>query len=486
MEKLLISGNTNPGLRRKQNQDAWSSKALWAAEKALLVVVDGVGGYTGGEKAAAIAKEAIEQYMQMPSGDTLTMLREAVVFANNRIVEERKKDQQNGEMCCVLTTVVADAVGGKLYYVHVGDTRLYRYRAGKLQKLTKDHSFVGIREDAGELSELEAMNHPQRNQIFREVGSAQHRLDDEDFLEYGTEELLPGDTLLLCSDGLTDMVTTQQISTLLSTGQPITNKVNNLINLANEMGGYDNITVLLLHYPQATGSQIEENEPPAFVAVKEEMALAGAGDPEATTKMASRNTATVNTAKQGKKPSKTTLLWAAAVACLLLIALPFLFFAPPMSSALPAPEHITVTPANTAEHPDSNAAIPIRRSTHPAVPGPLTEERRDTLRITSPQSYESIKHYVDSTGKTIVLMPAKTAHTNFAAIEISTRSAKPGDTLELKNIRFNNFETGIHVQVPVMLRTENLVFENTKYPFRYPLKADSRNAAVLFMNKSMR
>ena len=93
MNNLPIYGSTHPGMRRKENQDAYIARPLWSAGKALLAVVDGVGGYTGGEKAAAIARDCIEQYMQIPRGDILTMLREAVVFANNRIVEERKLDQ---------------------------------------------------------------------------------------------------------------------------------------------------------------------------------------------------------------------------------------------------------------------------------------------------------------------------------------------------------------------------------------------------------
>src|SRR5688572_22320386 len=143
MKRMLISGNTHAGRRRKENQDACIHQRLWSSDKALLAVIDGVGGYAGGEKAAAIAKESIEQYMQIPRGDTLTMLREAVIFANNRIVEERKLDQLTSEMCCVLTAVVADAASKYFYYVHVGDTRLYRYRDGGLQKISRDHSIVG-------------------------------------------------------------------------------------------------------------------------------------------------------------------------------------------------------------------------------------------------------------------------------------------------------------------------------------------------------
>src|SRR5262245_36043722 len=136
MKTISISGNTHPGMRRTENEDTYTCRQLWSPEKALLVVVDGEGGYAGGKRPAAIAREAIDQYMQTPKGDTLTMLREAVIFANNRIAEERAANPRFSEMCCVLTAAVADAGAGAVCFVHVGDTRMYRYRKGELQKLT--------------------------------------------------------------------------------------------------------------------------------------------------------------------------------------------------------------------------------------------------------------------------------------------------------------------------------------------------------------
>ena len=100
MESILFSGHTHAGMRRSANQDASITRRLRAADKMLAAVIDGVGGYAGGERAAAIAKDCIEQYMQTPSGDTLTMLREAVVFANNQVATERKKI--NGSARCVV------------------------------------------------------------------------------------------------------------------------------------------------------------------------------------------------------------------------------------------------------------------------------------------------------------------------------------------------------------------------------------------------
>ncbi|AXY77350.1 serine/threonine-protein phosphatase [Paraflavitalea soli] len=480
MKSMFISGNTDPGRRRKENQDAWIAQQLWSPDNALLAVIDGVGGYTGGEKAAAIARESIIQYMQLPKGDTLTMLREAVIFANNRIVEERKKDQHISEMCCVLTAVVADAATQSLYFAHVGDTRLYRYREGKLQKLTKDHSFVGIREDAGEMTELEAMNHPHRNQILREVGSTPHRLDDEDFMDYGRDELLPGDSLLLCSDGLTDMITVQQVTTVLSTGQPLPNKVSSLIALANEMGGNDNITVVLLkRKPVTAKKQVPVVNPIAEVKDAQPATPVEAKDCRLSTADCRLPTADCRPSTADPRPkthnTPPRLLWAALI--LLLVAGAGWYFTPPKRMEIPPPEVIVV---------DSNKATTAVRVNHPAVPGPVVEEQTDTLRIAATKSWKYIQQYVDSIGKTLVILPAKNNQTKFAAIEINDRSANPGDTILIKNIRVKNFETGIKVQVPILLKTDNLVFENIKYPFNNLVKSDSSHPSLLIMNNVKR
>lgn len=518
MKSLFINGNTDPGKRRKENQDAWVARQLWSPDIALLAVIDGVGGYTGGEKAAAIARESIEQYMQIPKGDTLTMLREAVIFANNRIVEERKKDQYISEMCCVLTAVVADAATQTVYFAHVGDTRLYRYRDGKLHKLTKDHSFVGIREDAGEMSELEAMSHPHRNQILREVGSTLHRLDDEDFMDYGREELLPGDLLLLCSDGLTDMVTAQQVTTVLSTGQPLANKVNSLIALANEMGGNDNITVVLLKRKPVTAKKKvpvvnpigevkdaqpkppteakEANTSPAVVKdsnTKPVVVVKDARFPASKQKNSQRTTHNLsrdsgNTLSEAKDSQLTTdnsprklhnspprLLWAALI--LLLVAGAGWYFSPPGNMEIPPPEVIVV---------DSNRASAAVRVSHPAVPGPVVAEKMDTLRISSTKNWKYIQQYADSIGNTLVIMPAKKNQAKFPAIEINASSAQPGDTVLIKNLRVKDFETGIKIQLPLLIKTDNLVFENIKYPFNNLVKSDSSHTSLLIMNNVKR
>ncbi|TAE28799.1 MAG: serine/threonine-protein phosphatase [Cytophagales bacterium] len=256
--QLNIAGQTDVGRQRQDNQDTFISQTLWTDGQVLLAVIDGVGGYAGGAEAAALAREAIIRYMTAPTGDTLTMLREAVVYANNQIVAGRQSDPALARMSCVLTVAVADAQAGRVQFVHVGDTRLYRFRKGQAEKLTHDHSLVGVREDAHQLTEREAMLHPRRNEILRDVGSRNHRIDDPEFLESGEADLLPGDVLLLCSDGLTDMITRAQITGVLTQSLPLNAQVTELIHQANEHGGHDNITVVLAQFPAASGDAVAQ------------------------------------------------------------------------------------------------------------------------------------------------------------------------------------------------------------------------------------
>jgi Serine/threonine protein phosphatase len=460
---MLISGNTHPGRRRRENQDAYINKRLWSPDKALLAVIDGVGGYAGGEKAAAIARESIEQYMQIPRGDTLTMLREAVVFANNRIAEERKRDQLTSEMCCVLTAVVADAAAKYFFYVHVGDTRLYRFRDGSLQKITRDHSIVGIKEDAGEMTELEAMRHPQRNQILREVGSAVHRLDDDDFMEYGREDFLPGDILLLCSDGLTDMITQAQLSSVLAVEGSLSSKVKKLIVLANEMGGHDNITVVAA---KQLVNEAQAQTPPVIPATGQK--------PEAV------NPPVVVSSNEAKINKQQLTL---ALLAVLVVVIAGWFMLPQDLASTRLPNKVIQVSEIDSGASDTNTLAHSARTVRAAVPGPVAETLTDTLLITSTQNLADLVKYADSTGRNLVLMPAQKNYQHLAAVEITKRSAKPGDTLLIKNLKLVGFDTGINVHIPILLKTENLVFENIRYPFSYRFREANRPTTALYTNR---
>jgi hypothetical protein len=131
---------------------------------------------------------------------------------------------------------------------HVGDTRLYQYANGTLTKLSHDHSLVGYREEIGELTEEEAMKHPQRNVIGRDVGSSLLEGNGGNHIEAETFPLIPNSFLMLCSDGLCDMLTSEQMKVELRKEVPVNKRVELLIRAANKAGGRDNITVVMVEY----------------------------------------------------------------------------------------------------------------------------------------------------------------------------------------------------------------------------------------------
>jgi PPM family protein phosphatase len=478
MKTMLLSGNTHPGMRRTENEDTYTCRQLWSPDKALLVVVDGVGGYAGGKRAAAIARESIDQYMQTPKGDTLTMLREAVIFANNRIAEERAQNPKYGEMCCVLTAAVADATAGAVYFVHVGDTRMYRYRKGVLQKLTKDHSFVGLREDAGEITEREAMSHPQRNQILREVGSTIHRIDDEDFMQYGQEELLPGDGLLLCSDGLTDMVTTKQIAEILATSAALNTKVNNIIALANDAGGHDNITVVLLKNNRTKQTAQPTNGTKVKKTVKAKTNTTETVTPATSEKATSETTSkpTENTPPVKKAGGSNKWVKWNVLVVILLAASSWFFFSREESNKTPEKNEAAGVPAND----DTAGKMPssIFSGQHAAPSGPVVATAPDTMKLSATKNIIEVQRYADSVGNSLLLMPAKEKVNHFAAVEINKSSGKAGDTIVIKNLRLKGFETGIKISIPVHVKLENTFFENVKYPVSNQVKPDTTNKGL--------
>jgi hypothetical protein len=397
-------------------------------------------------------------------------------------------------MCCVLTAAVADATAGEVSFVHVGDTRMYRYRKGVLQKLTKDHSFVGLREDAGEITEREAMSHPQRNQILREVGSTIHRIDDEDFMQYGKEELLPGDGLLLCSDGLTDMVTAKQIAEILATSAALNTKVNNIIALANEAGGHDNITVVLLK-----NKSTKQPAPAAGSTKAKKTVRAKPGTTDTTAVIppeekkpekpqppqqteTDETSSTTSTTKPAKKTggSNKWMRWNVLV-MVLLAASSWFFFSDRNTTTTTTPDDNK--PTNTQEVPaseDTARKMPasIYSGEHTAPSGPVVTKQPDTMRISTTKNIVGVQHYADSVGNMLLLLPAKEKINHFAALEINKSSGKPGDTIVIKNLRLKGFETGVSIRIPVHVKFENTFFENVKYPVSYQVKPDTANKSL--------
>jgi serine/threonine protein phosphatase PrpC len=248
VEKIRFFGDTDAGKRRTNNEDAFVAEKL-DGNIVLAIVIDGVGGYEGGEVAAEIAQNKIPDYLkEFNRGERLELLKQAVVCANNAIFDRRHLDTERPNMGCVLTSVIIDDSRKVIDMVHVGDTRLYQFNKGELIKLSHDHSFVGYCEEIGDLTEEQAMRHPRRNEISRSVGEERHGVNDQSFLDAEEFPLLPNSTFLLCSDGLTDMITSKQIVAILERDLSLEEKAQALIDAANEAGGKDNITVVLVEY----------------------------------------------------------------------------------------------------------------------------------------------------------------------------------------------------------------------------------------------
>ncbi len=247
MKKVVFSGQTDVGRVRTNNEDNFIVCNIWDDAHVLAVVIDGVGGYEGGEVAAEIARETIYEYLvNNPDGDALELLKKAVIYANNSIYRQRKANHELGSMSCVLTASIVELDSMRVNIAHVGDTRLYQYSAGQMEKLSHDHSLIGYREEIGELTEEEAMCHPQRNIISRDVGSVELGDDDTSHIEVASYPLENKTQLLLCSDGLCDMITSVQMAEVLSKGMPVEEKVVGLIEAALDAGGRDNVTVVVV------------------------------------------------------------------------------------------------------------------------------------------------------------------------------------------------------------------------------------------------
>ena len=264
---LNAAGTSHSGLQRDNNEDRFYVDA----SRGIFCVIDGVGGHAAGEKAAETALGTLRARLERDTGVLEDRIREAITTANNEILRQASKTPSWKGMACVLTVAVVE--NGHVVYGHVGDTRLYKLRHGHIEKLTRDHSPVGEREDARELSELDAMRHPRRNEVYRDVGSEPHQPYDKDFIDIDRVSFESDAALLLCSDGLTDCVTSGTINAIVEdhAGRPEV-IVNALVDAANGAGGKDNVTAVYVEGARfvegedtrALRSRRSDREEPAF------------------------------------------------------------------------------------------------------------------------------------------------------------------------------------------------------------------------------
>ncbi|HLP89510.1 MAG TPA: Stp1/IreP family PP2C-type Ser/Thr phosphatase [Nostocaceae cyanobacterium] len=237
--KTQFTGSSDPGLIRSNNQDAYYTDP----EGRFFIVADGMGGHAGGEEASRIATQEIKAYLEanwQSSKSTQELLEQALWEANEAILQDQQSNSERADMGTTVVVVVFRAPEPPLC-AHVGDSRLYRFRNSKLEQITDDHTWVARAIKIGDISPEEARLHPFRHVLSRCLGR-----EDLSQIEIQALDLKAGDRLLLCSDGLTEELMDQQISSYLQQAPVLDKVAKNLIEAAKEQGGHDNITVVLV------------------------------------------------------------------------------------------------------------------------------------------------------------------------------------------------------------------------------------------------
>ena len=223
---------SDTGRRRRRNEDAF------VCAPPLFAVADGMGGAQAGEVASGLAAAVLEEGAGDERGED--RVASLIQEANRRVFQRSNEDAATSGMGTTMTVALVDSSGGTIAFGHVGDSRAYRVRDGLLEQLTDDHSLVGELVRSGKLSPEEAETHPQRSVITRALGT-EPDVDVDTF----TVEARPDDLYLLCSDGLTDMVSADEIFSILDGSDDLEVAGRALIEAANAGGGEDNITVVL-------------------------------------------------------------------------------------------------------------------------------------------------------------------------------------------------------------------------------------------------
>ena len=227
------AGVTDTGRRRRQNEDSF------VHEPPIFAIADGMGGAQAGEVASRLAAAVLEEADgTRPSGEA--RVTELIQEANRRVYERSNEDAAVSGMGTTMTVALLDDASGTVTFGHVGDSRAYLVRDGELQQLTDDHTLVNELLKSGKLSPEEAVVHPQRSVITRALGT-EADVDVDTF----TIEARPGDVFLLCSDGLSSMLSDGEILGLVRSGNgDLDAALRGLIQAANTSGGDDNITVV--------------------------------------------------------------------------------------------------------------------------------------------------------------------------------------------------------------------------------------------------
>ena len=241
---MRILAKSDIGKARDMNQDCFYVSDLNKDEIKLYIVADGMGGYKGGEIASSLAVKSVKNFVfnnfkksRKDRESILQLLKAAIEYANMIVYEKSKEDPELQDMGTTLDACLI--YNNKVFIGHVGDSRVYRIRKNFMRKLTSDHSYVEKLVKEGTITKEEAYNHPKKNMLMKALGC--NSLVQPDLICKG---FLKDDILLMCSDGLTNMLRDNEIYDILLKNPD--KPVEALIRNANNLGGHDNITVVIV------------------------------------------------------------------------------------------------------------------------------------------------------------------------------------------------------------------------------------------------
>ncbi|MBO5733924.1 MAG: Stp1/IreP family PP2C-type Ser/Thr phosphatase [Clostridia bacterium] len=238
---MRISSATSVGKIRAVNEDSFFVSELDSSGALLAIVADGMGGHNAGEVASAEAVKMIKDGVVSSDSDTKDMLLEAIECANNAIYKMSVKSPQLHGMGTTATACVISE--NTVTAAQVGDSRLYLIKDNSITQITKDHSLVEMLIESGSITKEDARQHPQKNVITRAIGT--NSSVETDIYEFTVE---PEDIILLCSDGLVNMVEDEKILSLITESKDFENLADKLVCEAENAGGHDNITVILIKF----------------------------------------------------------------------------------------------------------------------------------------------------------------------------------------------------------------------------------------------
>jgi PPM family protein phosphatase len=269
---IELANLTDTGCVRERNEDYYcyfepDDDEAFRARGRLLVVADGMGGHEGGQVASGIAVEMVRQTWSSGTGDPADDLIAALSNAHNAIQDYAREHPELAGMGTTCTAVAL--IGDLLYYGHVGDTRLYLIRNGAISRLTHDHSLVQRLVDSGAITEEEAAEHPDKNVLVSALGMRGAVAVD---VPDGGVPLQPGDTLLVCTDGLHGLVTDAELLDAVKRCEP-RQACQELVQLARDRGGPDNITLQIARLaglPPRTRAASVKKTRPEYPAVQSE------------------------------------------------------------------------------------------------------------------------------------------------------------------------------------------------------------------------